>query len=236
MEGLARGCSRLGTAGERTADDVRRAGAPRPARNRDADNAGAALLPARAHLPGAPPDPARGPQAGQHRLAIPALLREQQAIPARRAASAPPAPARAAARRIHADALRKRRRPDHRWTRWRPTAPTACGQLRRLGRVDRNPRPRLPHPSGAGGPGGLAPPRNPDCRRNPQPPRRAPRRPPRRRGSRPRNLPSPAGLAQPPPRAPPPRRCGARFRPARHDESEACSLALIRISSSSGFW
>ena len=44
------------------------------------------LLSARAHLPGAAPDPACGAQAGQHRLAIRPLLHEQPAIPARGAA------------------------------------------------------------------------------------------------------------------------------------------------------
>ena len=195
---LGRARSRVGAAGERATDVIGRAGAARTARNRDADDGGAQLLSARAHIPGAAPDPARGPQARQHRLAILPLLHEQQAIPPGRAAAAAPAGVGADPRRIHADAVRERRRPHHRGTRRRTAAPIARGQLRGLGRDDRDPYPRVSDPRATGGPGGLAPPCGPGCCGRPQPPRRAARRSPRRRDSRACNLPSPGLLARPP--------------------------------------
>src|ERR1700750_1965764 len=96
---------RVGPAGERTPDDVRRTRAARPARNRDADHTGPPQLPARAHLSGAARDPAYLPQARQHGMEVSAVLHEPRALSARGASSAVPAPARAALDRVDVHAL-----------------------------------------------------------------------------------------------------------------------------------
>src|SRR5437868_1229934 len=99
--------TRLGASGKRAADHVGRSRAARPARSRDGDDRVAELIPAGAHLSRPAAAATARAQARQYRLAVPALLRRQHALPTGRTTQPSAAAACSAAGRLDADAVWK---------------------------------------------------------------------------------------------------------------------------------